>query len=251
MRQPKPEAGFAAVGRGPRMDDPATVRGKTASMTLMRHDGQGIGVLIIDDHPLLTQGCARLLERTRLANVVEAAGPSDGFRKYRTHRPDIIIIDIAFRSSAFGGLSFIRRLRAYDSRTPILALSAYSDPAVIRRMIEAGATGYVQKHDSADELLKAFDRVSRGKPYLSYDIACELSFNEAGKANPLRSLSVRELQVLSLIADGKPYSSIADEMGVSYKTVANTAAHIRNKLGARTLPELMRIAIEQLPRAVG
>lgn len=220
-------------------------------MTIARRNGQDTVVLVIDDHPVLTQGCARLLGSTRQAKVVEASALSEGLRKYRTHSPDIIIMDIAFPSAAFGGLSFIRRLRDYDKKTPILAFSAYSDPAIIRRMIEAGATGYVQKHDTADELLTAFDRVSRGKPYLSYDIACELSLGEVGKANPLRNLTVRELQVLSHIAVGKPYGSIADEMGVSYKTVANTAAHIRNKLGARTLPELMRIAIEQLPRPIG
>lgn len=220
-------------------------------MPPIRHQDEPTIVLIIDDHPLVAQGCARLLEQARPARAIPASGPADGFRKYRTHRPHMIIVDIALGSSAFAGLSFMRRLRAHDTRTPILALSAYGDPIVIKRTIEAGATGYLQKADSADELLKAFDALCDGKPYLSYDVACELSFGEMRNGDPLRALSVRELQVLSLIADGKAYGIIADEIGVSYKTVANTAAQIRTKLGARTLPELMRIAIHQLPRAIG
>lgn len=221
------------------------------SMLSPRHDETASVTLIIDDHPLVAQGCARLLEQTRATRAVIAHGPADGLRKYRTSQPSMIIIDIALGPAAFGGLTFLRRLRAHDTRTPVLALSAYGDPMVIKRAIEAGATGYVQKVDPAEELLKAFDAVSLGKPYLSYDVACEITLGMTRKADPLHALSVRELQVLSLIADGKAYGIIADEIGVSYKTVANTASQIRIKLGARTLPELMRMAIEQLPRAVG
>ena len=84
------------------------------------------------------------------------------------------------------------------------------------------------------------------RPYLSHDLAFEVAFMEArGTTNPLRRMTVRELQTLALVAEGKPYGVIAEHLHVSYKTVANTCT--KAKLGVRTLPELMRIAIQHLP----
>ncbi len=122
----------------------------------------------------------------------------------------------------------------------------HSDPMIIRRALEAGATGYLLKDAPSDEFLRAYDIVRAGKPYLSYDVACEITFSET-RSNPLKALTVRELQTLSLIAEGKSYGVIADELGISYKTVANTTSQIKSKLSARSLPELMRIAIQHLP----
>lgn len=208
--------------------------------------------IIIDDHPLVLQGCARLLEDQRSVRVMQFARFADGYRQCRAKRPQIVITDLSVGGMTFGGISFVRRLRLHDKKTPVLVLSMHSDPLVIRRALEAGATGYVAKHASPDELLSAFDSVREGKPYLSYDMACELSFSEAAhNKSPLSSLSIRELQTLSLVAEGKPYGAIADELGISYKTVANTASQIKSKLGARSLPELMRIAIQHLPGRIG
>ena len=208
-------------------------------------------VVIIDDHPLVLQGCARLLEDERSVRVLQYARFADGYRHCKAKRPQVVITDLSVGGMTFGGISFVRRLRLHDKTTPVLVLSMHSDPLVIRRALEAGATGYVAKHAPADELLAAFDSVRDGKPYVSYDMACELSFSEAANnKSPLSSLSVRELQTLSLVAEGKPYGAIADELGISYKTVANTASQIKTKLGARSLPELMRIAIQHLPGRV-
>ncbi len=91
-----------------------------------------------------------------------------------------------------------------------------------------------------------------GQPYLNHELASEIAFREArGDSNPLSRMSLRELQTLSLIAEGKPYISIAEELHVSYKTVVNTSAQLKVKLGVRTLPELMRIAIQHLPSNAG
>jgi len=87
-----------------------------------------------------------------------------------------------------------------------------------------------------------------GQDYLSHDLASEVAFMEArGTTNPLRRMTVRELQTLALVAEGKPYGVIAEHLHVSYKTVANTCTQLKAKLGVRTLPELMRIAIQHLP----
>jgi DNA-binding CsgD family transcriptional regulator len=92
-----------------------------------------------------------------------------------------------------------------------------------------------------------------GVPYLSHELASEVAFMEArGRTpNPLGSITVRELQILSLLAEGKPYGQIAGSLNVSYKTIAATCGQLKSKLGVRSLPELMRIAIEYLPSASG
>ncbi len=104
------------------------------------------------------------------------------------------------------------------------------------------------KDTSPEEVLKGFQRVGDGRPYLSHDLASEVAFMEArGTTNPLKRMTVRELQTLALVAEGKPYGVIAEHLHVSYKTVANTSTQLKAKLGVRTLPELMRIAIQHLP----
>jgi DNA-binding NarL/FixJ family response regulator len=126
----------------------------------------------------------------------------------------------------------------------------HSDPIIASRALEVGATGYVLKDTSPDEVLKAFQTVREGRPYLNRDLASEIVFMEArGITNPLKRLSVREQKTLALLAEGKPYRVIAESLQVSYKTVANTCTELKAKFGARTLPELMRIAIELMQSA--
>ncbi len=205
-------------------------------------------VLVIDDHPIVLQGCRQLLEDAGVNQIVQAQSLADGFRLYRTQKPDVIIVDLAMRTGALGGLSFIRRLRLHDQRTPILVFTMHSDPVIVSRALEVGATGYVLKDTSSDEVLKAFQKVRENRPYLSHDLASEVAFMEArGTTNPLRRMTVSEL--LALVAEGKPYGVIAEHLHVSYKTVANTCTQLKAKLGVRTLPELMRIAIQHLPSA--
>lgn len=206
-------------------------------------------VLVIDDHPIVLQGCRQLLEDAGVDNIVEAQSLADGFRLYRVQRPDVIIVDLAMRTGALGGLSLIRRLRLHDQRTPVLVFM-HSDPVIVSRALEVGATGYVLKDTSSEEVLKAFQKVREGTLYLSHDLASEVAFMEArGTTNPLKRMTVRELQTLALVAEGKPYGVIAEHLHVSYKTVANTCTQLKAKLGVRTLPQLMRIAIQHLPSA--
>ena len=209
-------------------------------------------VLVIDDHPIVLQGCRQLLEDVGVEEIYQAQSLADGFRLYRTHKPDVLIVDLAMQSGSLGGLSFIRRLRLHDQETPILVFTMHSDPVIGSRALEGGATGYVLKDTPPEEVQTAFQRVSENQPYLSHDLASEVAFMEArGTTNPLRRMTVRELQTLALVAEGKPYGVIAEHLHVSYKTVANTCTQLKAKLGVRTLPELMRIAIQHLPAANG
>ena len=121
-------------------------------------------VLVIDDHPIVLQGCRQLLEDAGVENIVQAQTLADGFRLYRMQKPDVIIVDLAMRTGALDGLSFIRRLRLHDARTPVLVFTMHSDPVIVSRALEVGATGYVLKDTSSDEVLKAFQKVREGRP---------------------------------------------------------------------------------------
>jgi two-component system invasion response regulator UvrY len=201
-------------------------------------------VLIIDDHPIVLQGCRRVLEDAGVESVLEARDLKSGYRLYRRHQPDVVIVDLGMPGSGLGGLSLVRRIRVHEPRTRILVFSMHSDPIIVARALEAGATGYVHKDTSPAELLKAFEKVRAGTPYLSNDLAMEVALVRTGvRQNPLAELTPRELQTLSLLAEGKPYGRIADELNVSYKTVVNVCSQLKQKLDARNLPELIRVAV--------
>jgi two-component system, NarL family, invasion response regulator UvrY len=200
-------------------------------------------VLIIDDHPIVLQGCRRMLEDAGVKTVLEARDAASGYRLYRRHHPDVVIVDLAMQGGGLRGLNVIRRMRSHDQRSRILVFSMHSDPIIAARALEAGATGYVLK--DSDELMKAFDQVRTGTPYLSNDLAMQVALVRTGvRANPLADLTPRELQMLSLLAKGKPYGRIADELNVSYKTVVNACSQLKQKLNAKNLPELIRVAVQ-------
>jgi len=200
-------------------------------------------VLIIDDHPIVLQGCRRMLEDAGVKTVLEARDAAAGYRLYRRHRPDVVIVDLAMQGGGLRGLDVIRRMRSHDQRSRILVFSMHSDPIIAARALEAGATGYVLK--DSNELMKAFDQVRSGTPYLSNDLAVQVALVRTGvRANPLADLTPRELQTLSLLAEGKPYGRIAEELNVSYKTVVNACSTLKQKLNAKNLPELIRAAVQ-------
>ena len=204
-------------------------------------------VLIIDDHPIVLQGCRRMLEDAGVTVVLEARDAVSGYRLYRRHRPDVVIIDLAMQGSGLGGLPLIRRISAHDRRVRILVFSMHSDPIIVARALEAGATGYVLKDTSTADLLEAFEKVRAGQPYLSNDLAMQVALvHTPARQNPLAELTPRELQTLALLAEGKPYGRIAAEINVSYKTVVNVSSQLKQKLDARNLPELIRTAVQLL-----
>ena len=200
-------------------------------------------VLIIDDHPIVLQGCRRMLEDAGIKTVLEARDATSGYRLYRRHHPDVVIVDLAMQGGRLRGLDVIRRMRSHDQRSRILVFSMHNDPIIAARALEAGATGYVLK--DSNELMKAFDQVRSGTPYLSNDLAMQVALVRTGvRANPLADLTPRELQTLSLLAEGKPYGRIAEELNVSYKTVVNACSQLKQKLNAKNLPELIRAAVQ-------
>jgi two-component system, NarL family, invasion response regulator UvrY len=209
-----------------------------------------MSVLIVDDHPIVLQGCRRVLEDAGMGPVLTASDLVAGYRLYRRHDPDVVIVDLAIQGKGLGGIDLIRRMRTHKPRAHILVLSMHNDAMVVARSLEAGATGYVLKDTSSEQLVKAVQQVANGVPYLDAELAMKVALSGSGgaRSNPLADLTPRELQVLALLADGKPYDRIAHELNVSYKTVVNVSSQLKQKLQASNLPELVSTAVKLLVR---
>jgi two-component system invasion response regulator UvrY len=206
--------------------------------------------LIIDDHPIVLQGCRRVLLDAGVETVLEARDIVSGYRLYRRHRPDVVIVDLSLQGNGLGGLPLIQRIKAHDPRARILVFSMHSDPVIVSRALKAGAAGYILKDTSSRDLLEAFEKVRAGAHYLGGELAMQVALVGSGaRRDPLAELTPRELQMLGLLAEGKPYGRIADDLGISYKTVVNTCSQLKQKLGAKNLPDLIRLAVQLAPAA--
>ena len=206
-------------------------------------DAMTTSVLIVDDHPILLQGCRRILEDIGVERVIEAQNIATGYRQFLRHIPDMVVVDLSFQGNGLAGLALVERIKRHNPQARVLVLSMQSDPVVVTQALNAGATGYVIKDTSTEELVRAVNRVLKGLPYLSDDLASTIAFARKG---PLADLTPRELQTLGLLAEGKTYSSIAADLNVSYKTVVNTCWQLRQKLAVKNLQELVRTAVRLL-----
>ena len=120
----------------------------------------------------------------------------------------------------------------------------HADPSIVGGALDAGATGYVVKDADPDEFVAAFGKVSAGEPYLSHVLAMDVALAGArAKTGPLSQLSAREIQTMALLAEGKAYGAIAQDMNISYKTVVNVCSQLRRKLGVGSLAELIGVAV--------
>ncbi len=199
-------------------------------------------ILIVDDHPIVRAGLARLLAGEGRFAVSEAATSKDALTRFRQDRPDLVILDLNL--PGLGGLEMIRRLRHDDEAARILVLSMHDDAVHVVRALEAGAAGYLSKDAPPAEILVAINRIAGGQRYVQQELAQELALlNARPEPHTLDDLSSRELDILRLLGDGSSLQAIADTIGVSYKTVANNCAQIKAKLGVMRTADLIRIAI--------
>jgi two-component system invasion response regulator UvrY len=199
-------------------------------------------ILIVDDHPIVRAGLARLLAAHGRFTVSEAETSRDALTMFRRDRPDLVILDLNL--PGLGGLEMIRRLRHDDDSARILVLSMHDDAIHVVRALEAGAAGYLSKDAPPAEILVAINRIAAGQRYLQQELAQELALlNARPSPHSLDDLSARELDILRLLGDGSSLQAIADTIGVSYKTVANNCVQIKAKLGVLRTADLIRIAI--------
>jgi DNA-binding NarL/FixJ family response regulator len=196
-------------------------------------------ILIVDDHAIVRDGLSRLLAAEGAHEIRMAASGREALAQARGFRPDLTILDLNL--PGLGGLELLRRL-AQLGAGKILVLSMHAEPLYARRALEAGAHGYVSKNAAPDELLTAIRRVAGGGRYVEAEIAQALALGAGREA--LDALSPRELEIMRLLAGGASLAEIADALGASYKTIANTCTLIKSKLGVARTADLVRLAIE-------
>ncbi len=199
-------------------------------------------ILIVDDHAIVRDGLRRMFATIQEVGVVEAANGRDALAVARQERPDLVILDLNL--PGLGGLELISRLLLDDRSRRILVLSMHAEPLYAARALDAGATGYLSKNASPDELLEAVRKVAAGGRYVEADIAQAMAVGRATAGEPISRLSTRDLEILRLLAAGKSLAEIAEALGVGYKTVANTCTQIKTKLGLSRTADLVRFSIE-------
>lgn len=203
------------------------------------------GVLLVDDHPIVLRACRQLLETSGVANIIEARDAETAYQAVLEHGPDVVVIDLSLPGEELGGLALIERIRSHDPHAKILVFSMHSDPRIVTSAIEAGASGYLLKDAPPDHLAKAVEQVRLGKRYIDQELALKVSLlRTEAQGDTLGSLTPREREVLALLAEGVAYGVIATRLEVSYKTVVNLTYRLRQKLAARGLSDLIRLAIE-------
>jgi two-component system, NarL family, invasion response regulator UvrY len=199
-------------------------------------------LLVVDDHVIVREGIRRLLAPYAEITVAEATSASQALAAYRTQRPDVVLLDLNLPHSS--GLELLRRLLKDDKDAQILVFSMHFEPLYASRALNAGARGYVSKSAAAEELLTAIRRVAEGARYIEREIAAQIVLMPGAGSDPLQSLSSREVDVLRMLAEGKTLAAIASARGVTYKTIANSCAVIKEKLGVERIADLIRLAIE-------
>jgi DNA-binding NarL/FixJ family response regulator len=200
-------------------------------------------VLIVDDHPVVVSGCRSLFASDSSVKIEGAGDAKAGYIAFLQKQPDITIIDIKLPDVS--GFELMRQIRKEDPDAKIIMFSMNDDPAFVVRAVEMGAQGFLSKSDDPRLFVEAVRKVAAGENYISRNLAEAVTFSSASlKANPANKMTTRELEILTLLRRGDKIAEIADALGISYKTVANTTSLLKQKLGARSHSDLIRIAVE-------
>jgi len=202
-------------------------------------------ILVADDHRLVRAGVRRILEnRGDFCVVAEASNGEEAVELTRKKRPHVVLLDLSM--PRLSGIEVIRRLAQAGSAAKVLVLSMHEDPSCVEEVLRAGAAGYVVKDAAPNELLCAIDAVRRGDSYLSPSITHQMlntNVRPGWHRSASNTLTTREREVLRLIVDGLSSKEIAEQLGISLKTVESHRSNLMEKLGTHKMSSLVRCAI--------
>jgi two-component system, NarL family, invasion response regulator UvrY len=204
-------------------------------------------VLIVDDHVIVREGVHRLLAPYPDISIRDASTASQALTQFRALKPDVVLLDLNLPNSS--GFELLRRILKEDRDAQVLVFSMHFEPLYASRALNAGARGYISKSAPAEELVTAIRRVAEGGRYIEREIAAQIVLMPGAGVDPLQSLSPREADILRMLAEGKTLTAIAAARGVTYKTIANSCAILKEKLGVARTGDLIRLAIEMRDRA--
>jgi two-component system invasion response regulator UvrY len=203
----------------------------------------GIRVLLADDHAVVRMGFKLLLQTTDDIEVsAEAEDGETACRLYDEIRPDVLVMDISM--PGMGGVEAVKRITAHDRRARILALSAHEDTSHPKRVLKAGALGYLCKRGAPEALIEAIRATARGQRYLDAHIAQRMAMQDlSGGQNPVEALTEREFEVFLQLARGQAVAQIAEMLNLSASTVGTHLYNIKQKLDVANQAELTLLAV--------
>jgi DNA-binding NarL/FixJ family response regulator len=202
-------------------------------------------ILLVDDHPIVRLGVRQLVSAEPDLEVCGEAESAEAARQcIKQARPDLVIADLSLAEGT--GLDLIRFLHESVPALPVLVLSMHDEALFAERVIRAGARGYIMKREAVTGLVGAIRQVLTGRIYVSDRVAQSVlervGQEDACTANPVASLTDRELEVLDLIGRGHNTATIAEQLGVSIKTIETYRGNIKTKLNLKDATELVRFA---------
>src|SRR5437870_13459422 len=209
--------------------------------------GDKRGIFLVDDHPLVREGLANLInQQDDLVVLGEAEDSAQAIAGIAATRPDVALIDISLKNES--GLELVKNLEMQFPLVALIVLSMHDEALYAERALRAGARGYVMKRESTKSVLASIRRVLEGGVYISERVVNSMarrfsSSSKKAESSPVELLSDRELEIFRLLGQGRTTAQIADDLHLSLKTVQAYCARAKEKFGVSSLGELLRAAI--------
>lgn len=207
-------------------------------------------IVLVDDHPVLRNGLARLIDsKEEFVVCGEASTAVDAMSLIRELEPDLVIADIGLPGTS--GIELTKTIRAEFQQLPVLILSMHEEALYATRALRAGAMGYIVKQDAIDNIAVALREALNGRRYLSPVIAAQLQQNgpegeTPSTDDPVSLLTDREFEIFELIGKGHEVREISDALGLSPKTVETHRTNIKEKLKLKNARQVARLAVQWL-----
>jgi DNA-binding NarL/FixJ family response regulator len=207
-------------------------------------------ILIVDDHPMMRQSLALLIDHEKdLATFGEASTASQALNLLVSRKPDLVIVDLSLPDR--NGLELIKDILVFHPNLPVLVFSMHDETIYAERVLRAGGRGYIMKQEGGKKLMQAIRQVLSGQIYVSEKVSSKILEIFSGKHpdggdSPVSRLSDREFEVFQMIGEGKGTREIAVALHLSVKTVEVHRSNIKRKLALKHAPELVRYAIRWL-----
>ncbi len=205
-------------------------------------------IIIVDDHPIVREGFAKLINSEKNFEVVgKAEDASEALEIIQKLKPDVAMVDLSLKNS--NGIELIKDLQALCPEVKVLVVSLHDEEIYAERVLRAGARGFIMKAEAVDDIITAVGKVAGGEIYLSSKMQSKMIENLAyggrkDRVDPIDILSDREFEVFQMIGNGLKTKSIAEQLNLSVKTIETYKSHLKIKLNLNDGIELIQRAVE-------